>query len=160
VRLAAVAVLAVAFSLAAGWADARLETRTTLLYIPLMEPNPWLQLAGIWLRGHAPAGAGGALLLLGILWLRGLALLAPLLPIALAVRGSRRQLTLVFTILLFVLAEFAPLMVDQPYPSLQWLAARTGLGLLRALVLGLAMAVAFGLVRSRGGARPAEDGNP
>ncbi len=144
-RLAALGLFAVTLSLAVAWWDARQEETATALYVPLVAANPWLRLEGLWLN----EGAGAAALLLAIRWLRALALLAPLVPIALVVRGSFLQLTLVFMLLLFVLGEFAPLMMDQPYPSLQWLFARTGLGLARALVLGAAVTLAVGVVRRR-----------
>ena len=90
--------------------------------------------------------------LLVLLWLRAVLMVVPLLPIAMALRGSWAQLTVVFTVLLFVVGEFAPLMVDQPYPSLRWLLLRTALGLGRSVVLGALTAALYGAIRR--GAEP------
>jgi hypothetical protein len=146
-RLALVSAAAVALWLGLSALDARLEESAAQLYVPLAEPNYWLRLQGLWAAGGVVTGAGTAAGLLGLLWLRGVLTVLPLLPIALAVRGTWGQLTLVFTLLLFVLGEFAPLMADQPYPSLRWLLARVGLGLLRAAVLGGLTAALFGVLR-------------
>ena len=140
-----------ALLLALAWSDSRFEESATALYVPMMDPNPWFRLEGVWMRQSAPNGGFGVLLTLLILWLRELAALLPLIPFALVIRGSWLQVTLVFTLLLFVLGEFAPLMINQPYPSLAWLAARTGLGLGRSLLLGGATAALFGVIRSHEG---------
>ena len=76
----------------------------------------------------------------GLLWLREFVRVAPLLPVALTLRGRWVQLTVVHGLLLFVISDFAPLMVDQPYPSASWLLARTGLGLARSFFIGGVMA--------------------
>ena len=82
--------------------------------------------------------------------LRALALFLPLMPIALAVRGSWLQIAAVFSLLLFIVGDFAPLIMDQPYPSTRWLLARTALGAVEALLLGAAAARLIGRIRGVG----------
>lgn len=144
VRLAGVAAAAVVLWLVLAAFDAAREEAATVLYVPMVEPNYWLRLQGLWRGAEGAAGVGA---LLALLWVRAVLLLVPLLPIAMAVRGSWGQLALVFTILLFVVGDFAPLMTDQPYPSLVWLLQRTALGLVRAALLGGLMAAVFGVIR-------------
>jgi hypothetical protein len=146
-RLALLVLAAVALWIVAAMLDAHQEEATSALYVPLVEPNYWLRLQGLWMGRAGAAALAGVAGLLGLLCLRAVLLVLPLLPIALAVRGSWAQLTVVFGMLLFVLAEFAPLMSDQPYPSLRWLLLRTGLGLGRAAVLGGLTAALFGVIR-------------
>lgn len=153
VRLVLLAAATVVLWLGIAWADAYLEESATTLYVLLVEPNPWQRLGGLWLPGGAHSRWVGATLFLAILWLRAALAIAPLIPVALAIRGSWGQLTLVFAVLLFVLGEFAPIMVDQPYASLNWLLTRTLLGLARACVLGGAAAALFGLIRESGAPR-------
>ena len=74
-------------------------------------------------------------------WLRGTLLFLPLVPIALVVRAKSAQMALVYSLLLFILGEFVPLMQDQPYFSTDWLILRTALGALRAAILGTAAAL-------------------
>ncbi len=152
-RLALVAAAAVAVGIVLAALDARHEASPTL-YVLLLEPNYWLRLKGLWLDRATPAALGAVAALLALLWLRALLLIAPLLPIAMALRGSWAQLTVVFTVLLFVLGEFAPLMVDQPYPSLRWLLLRTALGLGRSVALGALTAALFGVIRREPGPLP------
>ncbi len=152
-RLALLAALAACLWLAVSWVDAWLEEGARTLYIPLLEPlepNSWLRLQGVWDRSRGLSGAPGVLTGLFMLWLRSLLRILPLLPIALAVRGSRGQLTLVFTILLFVIGEFAQLLRDPTFVSLNWLLARTAMGLGRSALVGLGMVLLFGVVRGRG----------
>jgi len=146
--VAALVLAALALLLAVGALDAR--GGWPGLVAPLVTPNPWLRLQAAWQgvavpgdNGAAPLAAAGealALLRAGAFLLlealRAAALVAPLVPVALVVRGSMTQLTLMFTILLFTLGDFVPLMLDQPYPSVEWLLWRTALGLLRAGMLG------------------------
>lgn len=150
-RLALIAAGAVAVWLLVAAGDAHLEESATTFYVPLTEPNYWLRLQGLWMNHDGTAAGGMVGALLGLLWLRAVLMLLPLVPIALAIRGSWAQLTLVFTVLLFVLSEFAPLMVDQPYPSLRWLVMRTALGLGRAFVVAALMTWLYGVVRRPGG---------
>jgi hypothetical protein len=145
--LALLAAAAVVLWIVTAVLDARQEEAATSLYVPLVEPNYWLRMQGLWMVRTGAAAGGAISALLALLWLRAVLMLLPLVPVALAVRGSWLQLTVVFTVLLFVLGEFAPLMVDQPYPSLRWLLLRTGLGLGRGVVLGALMAWLFGVIR-------------
>lgn len=147
-HLALLAALAVVLWLLPAWLDARWEERATDYYVPLVYPNPWLRLEGLWGRDTPPAGPLGAGLLLVLLWARGALAVGALLPVAALLRGSWPQLTLVFALLLFVVGEFAPLMVDQPYPSAAWLMLRTALALARAAVLGGAVAAFLGRRRA------------
>ncbi len=147
-RLALLATGALLLRLLAAWGDALLESGTAAFYFPLVEPNPWLRLEGLWQAGGDPGiggNLGSALAYLALLWLRHLVAVAPLIPFALTIRGSWLQLTLVFGILLFVLGEFAPLMVNQPFPSLGWLVARTALGLAHAFAIAALTARLFGI---------------
>ncbi|MCZ6558653.1 MAG: hypothetical protein O7E56_15235 [SAR324 cluster bacterium] len=160
-RLTLLGVLAVALGLAIGWADTWFAAYGTPTFTPLVAPNLWLQVTG---RGFEAGGfsrnavetaslgvllvKGAALLLL--YWLRALALFLPLLPVALVLRGHWRQVALVFVLLLFIVGDFAPLILDQPYPSTRWLLSRTALGLLRALVLGGAAAWLIGRLKESG----------
>ncbi|MDH5753497.1 MAG: hypothetical protein OEZ59_13895 [Deltaproteobacteria bacterium] len=157
-RLAALGALAVVVQLLVAWADARWEEGGESIYIRLVHPNPWLRLEGILERGGDPGadpgGFSGALLFCAVLWLRGMLAVLPLLPVSLALKGRWSQLALVYASLLFVLGEFAPLMMDQPYPSGGWLIARTGLGLFRSAVLGGAMAALIRLPPPRQGGAP------
>ena len=146
-RLALLVTGALGLRLLAAWGDALLETGTAAFYYPLVVPNPWLRLEGLWqASGHPGIGdnLAGVLAFLALLWLRQLAAVAPLIPLALTIRGSWLQLTLVFGMLLFVLGEFAPLMVNQPFPSLGWLVARTALGLVHAFAIAALTARLFG----------------
>jgi hypothetical protein len=153
-RLALLASAAVALWLVTAIWDAHQEESASALYVPLVEPNYWLRMQGLWLNRGGLGGPPAIGALLGLLWVRALLLFVPLLPVALAVRGSWAQLTVVFTVLLFVLGEFAPLMVDQPYPSLRWLLLRTALGLVRAGLLGSLTAWLFGVIRTAPRASP------
>lgn len=146
-RLGLIALASVVLWLAAAAVDAHLEESATTLYVPLVEPNYWLRMQGLLTVREGPAALLAVAALVALLALRSVLMIVPLLPIAMAVRGSWAQLTLVFTVLLFVLGEFAPLMVDQPYPSLRWLLLRTGLGLGRAAVLGALTAALYGVIR-------------
>ncbi len=146
-RLALLVTGALGLRLLAAWGDALLEAGTAAFYFPLVEPNPWLRLEGLWQTAGLPGAGdnlGGAPAYLALLWLRHLAAVAPLIPLALTIRGSWLQLTLVFGMLLFVLGEFAPLMVNQPFPSLGWLVARTALGLVHAFAIAALTARLFG----------------
>jgi hypothetical protein len=158
VRLALLAAAAVLLWLVLAALDAQQEEAATSLYVPLVEPNYWLRIQGLWMAGPRAGGAVGAVgaiaALLALQWLRALLMLLPLLPVALAVRGSWVQLTVVFALLLFVLGDFAPLMVDQPYPSLRWLLLRTALGLARGAALGALTAWVFGVIRREPGPLP------
>jgi hypothetical protein len=154
-RLALLAAAAVLLWVVLSAMDARQEESATVLYVPLVEPNYWLRMQGLWMGAAPAASLAATALLVVLLWVRALLLLGPLVPIALAIRGSWLQLTIVFTALLFVLGEFAPLMADQPYPSLRWLVLRTVLGLARSALLGGLMAALFGVIR-RGPTEPAE----
>jgi len=145
-RYAGISAAAVVLWVLLAALDAHHEEGAIALYVPLVEPNYWLRMQGLWMRGGLRGPLADAALL-GLLWLRALLLIAPLLPIALALRGRWVQLTVVFTVLLFVLGEFAPLMADQPYPSLRWLLLRTALGLGRSLALGALTAALFGVIR-------------
>jgi len=155
-RLALVAAAAVALWIVVAAVDAHQEATARSLYVPLVEPNYWLRLQGLWLDRAGLAALGSVVALLVLLWLRAVVLLLPLLPIAMAIRGSWVQLTVVFSLLLFVLGEFAPLMVDQPYPSLGWLLLRTGLGLARAVLVALLFTRLFGVIRHEPGPLPLE----
>lgn len=155
-KLALLAAGVVALWMAVAWVDARLEedpARNFLSLLEPIEPNYWYRLQGVWQRQSATSGLLGASILLVVIWLRAVLLIAPLLPIALAIRGSRVQLTLVFTILLFVLGEFAPLLRDPAFSSLNWLMMRIALGLGRSVLVALAVVTLFGVIR---GEAPAE----
>ena len=147
--------LAMALGLVGLWllvayVDGRLEETSAELYIPRVEQNTWLMLEGIWLRAESPGGLLGGLLLVGVLLLRALLLITPLLPVLLCLRGRWSQLTLVLAMIVFVINDFAPLMLQQPYPSYFWLFSRTLLGAGQALVIGGALAWGFGVLRSAG----------
>jgi len=146
-KAALAALVALVVVLLAGWGDARWEDGAVGVYLPLVEPNPWLKLEGISLREQAP---WNVVLFPTLLWLRWLLAVLALLPIALTLRGSWLQLTLVFGVLLFVIGDFAPLMLDQPYPSLAWLLERVALGIIRAFAIGWVCAGLLG-IRSPGG---------
>lgn len=142
----------VVLGLAVAWVDALLEESTTGFYVSILEPlepNYWYRLQGVWQRQSGTSGVGGAAILLTVIWLRAVLLTAPLLPIALAIRGSRLQLTLVFTILLFVLGEFAPLLRDPVFSSLNWLLLRIALGLGRSVLVAFAVVSLFGVIRGK-----------
>ena len=152
-KLALLGLGVVAMWLAVAWVDARLEESATQLYVPILEPfepNYWLRLQGVWQRQGAPSGAVGTAMLLAVIWLRAVLMIAPLLPIALAIRGSRMQLTLVFTIILFVLGEFAPLLRDPIFSSLNWLMIRIALGLGRSVLVAFSVVALFGVIRRYG----------
>ena len=149
-KLALLALGVVALWLAVAWVDAWLEEAATQLYVPLLEPfdpNYLLRLQGVWERQGAPSGAVGAAMLLAVVWLRAVLMVAPLIPIALAIRGSRMQLTLVFTMILFVLGEFAPLLSDPVFSSLNWLMMRIALGLGRSALVAFGVVMLFGVIR-------------
>lgn len=149
--VALLSLAAVGLWVGSGALDVWWKSLSEAYYIPLVYPNPWLRVHEIFTRSMEPSGAWGGWLYFGLLWLRGVMTVAPLVPVALTLEGSRFQLTLVFTMLLFVLGEFAPLMVDQPYPSGLWLVERTALGLVRTALLGLGMTYVFGVVVKKTG---------
>ena len=108
---------------------------------PLLDINPWALLA-------EPNGdAAAPMQILAIGWLRALALVAPLVPVALVLRGTRLQVTLVFALLLFVIGDFAPMIEDQPFPSPLWLTARVALDALKAGLIGWCAAHLIGQIR-------------
>lgn len=147
-RVAALGTTAVAIHLAVGGLDAWAQRRFPLE--PLLAVNPWLRLTAA-----EGSGAAGGLLALG--WLHGAVRTLPLLGVALVVRGTRLQTTLLYGMLLFVVGEFAPLVEQQPFPSPNWLALRVVLGALHAGLLGWAAARLVGegpLVPPSGGSRP------
>jgi hypothetical protein len=161
-RLGALGLAAAGLALAAGWLDTLLVARNPAFLAPLLHPNPWLRLQEAALDGSgaardaaAPLAAAGATLagdlragaLLLLMALRGVVLVLPLVPLALAVRATLPQLGLVFAIELFVVGEFVPLMLQPPYPSLLWLIVRTGLGLAQAAALATAAAIVLGQTR-------------
>ena len=159
-RFTALAAGAVLLWLLIGWADGLTAGSRGIASQPLAPLNPWAQLTGQGMQvgdptsngAGQPIGAGwvrGAGLLL-LYWLRALAMLLPLLPIALVVRARWVQITLVFSLLLFIVGDFAPLMMEQPYPSTPWLLARTGLGALQAVLLGGAAAFLIGQLITKG----------
>ncbi len=137
-RLAALAGFAVLVRLLVGWLDATGWVGTDAARAPLLTTNGWGLLHAAW-----TGGAGPVALLLGGLWLRALVSFLPLLAVPLVLRASVSQYLLVYAILLFVVGEFAPLMLDQPYFSGTWLALRVAVGLLSSVVLGGAMAWTF-----------------
>jgi hypothetical protein len=137
-RLAVLAALAVLVRLLVGWLDAAWWMGADTARAPLLAPNGWALLHMAWAGGSGPVA-----LLLGGLWLRALVTFLPLLAIPLVLRAKVSQYLMVFAILLFVLGEFAPLMLDQPYFSGTWLGLRVAMGLLVSIVLGGAMAWAF-----------------
>lgn len=155
VRLSLLGIAAVTVAGAAGSLDALLSRQFAL---PPMDPaNPWLRL---WTLGTATvsangaaggvsavshgAGGTGALMVVALGWLRGLALILPLVPIALVLRGTRTQIALVFTLVLFIIGEFAPLMENQPYPSASWLLVRVGFAVVGAAAIGTVTAWLIG----------------
>ena len=150
-RIALLAAGATLLSLLLGWADGLISASGTFRLAPLVSPNPWLKvLAGLGSAGPAgngavpeplPWGIAGSLLLAAFYWLRGVLLFLPLVAIALVVRAKQAQMALVFSLLLFILGEFVPLMQDQPYVSTDWLILRTAQGALRAAILGTAAAL-------------------
>lgn len=163
-RLALLGALAVLMWLAIGWADTLQvglgHAGRKPAFTPLVAPNLWLQVTGQGFEAGSFSGNGagpqslGLLLgkgaaLLALYWLRALALVAPLVPIALVLRGRWRQVALVFVLLLFIVGDFAPLILDQPYPSTRWLLTRTAVGLLRAVLLGSAAAWLIGQLKGK-----------
>ena len=112
-----------------------------LLVPPLLDINPWALLA----KPNGDAAAPMQILAIG--WLRALALVAPLVPVALVLRGTRLQVTLVFALLLFVIGDFAPMIEDQPFPSPLWLTARVALDALKAGLIGWCAAHLIGQIR-------------
>ena len=157
-RLAALAVLAVGMWLVSGWLEALWSGTHPNSFTPVIAPNLWIQNTGggfepgaAVANGTADPGALTALArgvaLLALHALRALALFLPLMPIALAVRGSWLQISAVFSLLLFIVGDFAPLIMDQPYPSTRWLLARTALGVVEALLLGSVAARLIGRIR-------------
>lgn len=156
-RLGLLALAGVAVWLLFGWLDVLFADPARPLFVPLVSPNPWLQALGQGLEAGRGNGAGpgahafawgAAARVLGLYGLRALALCLALVPIALVVRGRWVQVTLVFSLLLFIVGDFAPLMLDQPYPSTVWLLTRTALGALRAALLGGLAAALIGRVRA------------
>lgn len=160
IRLSLLGIAAVTVAGVTGGLDALLSRQIGL---PPMDPtNPWLRL---WTLGAATVsangvsavsyGAGGtaALAVLALGWLRGLALILPLVPIALVLRGTRTQIALVFTLVLFIIGEFAPLMENQPYPSASWLLVRVGIAAVGAAAIGTVTAWLIGQTSA-----PAEPG--
>ncbi|MDH4246258.1 MAG: hypothetical protein OEW39_00395 [Deltaproteobacteria bacterium] len=138
-RLALLTAVAAAIPFLTAWGDALWLEQGTGMYTGLVHPNAWLRLEGVLGREGGLAGwVGGGVFLLA-LWFRGALLVLPLVPVALALRGRWYHLTVVHGLLIFVLAEFAPLMVDQPFPSGGWLIARTLLGLGRSFAIGAAV---------------------
>jgi len=108
---------------------------------PLDPVNPWLRLVMAIAEGGAgspdwPAAPG----VLAVDWLRGTVSALPMLAIALVIRGSRPQMALVFGLIWFIVAEFAPLIEDQPFPSQTWLTLRAALDAAGAAAIGLAAA--------------------
>lgn len=157
-RLAALGALAVAMWLAAGWIEALWAGTHPPNFTPVITPNLWVQVTSGGFEpgasqagGSAEPGAMAALArgaaLLALYWLRALALFLPLLPIALVLRGSWLQITVVFVLLLFIVGDFAPLIMDQPFPSTRWLLLRVASGILQALLLGGAAARLLGQIR-------------
>ena len=146
-RLSLLSSAAVALWLITGWLDSLAAGPNPRGFTPLVSPNLWIQITGrgFEVGGFAANGIGedravttvarGAALL-ALYGLRALALFLPLVPIALVLRGRWVQITVVFVLLLFIVGDFAPLIMDQPYPSTRWLLARTALAAVRALVLG------------------------
>ncbi len=113
-----------------------------LLVPPLFDINPWV------LMSQPNGEAAAPLRTLAIGWLRALVLVAPLLPVALVLRGTRLQVTLVFALLLFVIGDFAPMIEEQPFPSPLWLTARVVLDALKAALIGWCAAYAIGQIRN------------
>jgi hypothetical protein len=153
---------AVALWLLIGWGDGLLAGPGGRSFAPMVHLNPWAQLTGREIgmgqfmgNGAGLPGAGSEFLrgaaLLALYWVRALALYLPLLPIALVVRASRLQITLIFTVLLFIVGDFAPLMMDQPYPSTPWLLSRTALGAVRAVLLAGAATLLIGQIKGKEG---------
>jgi hypothetical protein len=153
-RLAAMAGLAVVLWLVAGWIEALWAGTHPRNFTPVITPNLWIQVTS---GGFEPGGAtmatveaGGVaaiargVSLLGLYALRALTLFLPLVPISLVLRGKWLQITAVFVLLLFIVGDFAPLIMDQPYPSTRWLLLRTATGAIQALLLGGAAARLIG----------------
>lgn len=162
-RLAAMAGLAVALWLVAGWMEALWAGTHPPNFTPVIAPNLWIQVTS---GGFEPGGATAAAeatgatgdagavaaiargaALLGMYALRALALLLPLVPISLVLRGKWLEITMVYVLLLFIVGDFAPLIMDQPYPSTRWLLLRTATGAIQALLLGGAAARLIGQTR-------------
>ncbi len=158
-RFSLLASLAVALWLALGWLSAPATIAAGRNVQALVSPNLWLSLVeplgSAALNGDTATasnrilpGMGRGVVILLAYWLRAQLLFLPLLPIALVVRGTGFQLTLVFTLLLFVLGEFAPLMNEQPFQSATWLLGRTALGLSESILLAAAATRIIGQVKS------------
>jgi len=153
-RIAALGLAAAAVAVALGLLDG-LITRS-LPGQPIFPAQPWLRASLSWAEPSPGDGAPGALglaatgALLAVSWLRGMALALALLPIALVLRGRRAQMALVFTILPFVIGDFAPLMESQPFPSQAWLMLRVGLSGLGAVAVGSAAAWLIALAPPEG----------
>lgn len=142
-RLTLLASGAVVLNLILGWIDFRWWTGGTPDSAPLLFTNLW-----DYTRVALGQGVGAAAALVASHWLRALLLFAPMLAVPLMLRARRSQYLLVYAILLFVVGEFAPLMLDQPYFSSAWLVARVALGLVRSIALAAGMAYAFGIPSS------------
>ena len=145
-RVALLATATVGLWLLLGWLDVALNGTPGDALGLLIIPNPWMRLTGTSLEmgGLTANGAGQywfapdglrAPLMLALYWVRGLALFLPLLPIALVLRATVGQLLVVFSLLLFVVGDFGPLIQDQPYSSTMWLLSRTALGIARSVIL-------------------------
>ncbi len=132
-RLGALCALAVALWLLAGWIDTLWQRPG---WPPLLQPNPWAVVTG--------SGAAGALLALLLYGLRALALVGPLVPVAVMVRGTPVQLTVLFALLWFIVGTFAPRLADAPYPARDWLLAHLAVGAAHALLLAAAFTALLG----------------
>lgn len=143
-RLAGWSLYALLLDALLGWCDVHLWLGGGSAEAPLFSPNLWSLLSG----GESAGAMIGIVL---IWWLRNLLLILPLVPIAVALRGSLLQLLAVFSLLFFVIGDFAPLMTDQPYFSSIWLVARVAAGLVSSVLLGYAATLAIGQYR-----KPAE----
>lgn len=152
-RLGLLVGIAVAVSLVSGllseWAA------TFGLRLPLDPANPWGRLLALPpgpMENGTGAGAGADPLrwagVVAVEGLRALALLIPLVPIAMVVRGTRAQLTMLFALLVFVIGGFVPLMENQPYPSAGWLTGRVALAAAGSTAIGAAVAWILGQTRA------------
>ena len=131
--------LMLAWNLLAGWLDAKAVWNWGWYGTGVLAPNAWLRLT-------QTQSQQAAAILLGTDWLTATLTFAPLALIALNLKAVPAQMTLVLGMSLFVLGTFAPMVMDQPYPSAQWLTLATAHGVLRAAVLGAVAAWRFAFI--------------
>lgn len=97
----------------------------------VFSPNSWNEITDT-LKNNLLEG----LVLMLFFWVRGLIMFSVLGLLPLVIKGPPNKTILMYALLIFVLKDFVPLMMNQPYPSVSWLTARTVMSLLEAAALG------------------------